>query len=124
MLNVRFDFGFIGRLFGVPRKFLSQIGAFCASLSSGHQIIDVQTPAFPNPEKSPVTIGINEAHLRAFIQQNATSGHSSPITVVTDVYWNGTQIVVSKATLSLSKGLVTGSAAATERTIGTVTYNP
>ena len=156
MLNVRFDFGLIGRLFGVPRKFLSQVGAFCASFSSGHQIIDVQTPAFPDPDKAPVTVGINEEHLRAFIAaavdisscltdsdvgvpggvaayshghqlseiSDFPSSSASSITVVTDVDWDGTQLVVSKATISLSNGIVTGCTATTGRNIGTVTYNP
>jgi len=71
MLNVRFDYGFIGRLFGVPRKFLSQVGAFCASFASGHQIIDVRTPAFPDPEKNPVTVGIDEEELKKFIKEQS-----------------------------------------------------
>ncbi len=73
MLNVRFDYGFIGRLFGVPRKFLSQVGAFCTSFASGHQIIDVRAPAFPDPEKNPVTVGINEEQLDAFIKERAAT---------------------------------------------------
>jgi len=68
MLNVRFDYGFVGRLFGVPRKFLSQIGAFCASFASGHQIIDVRAPAFPDPEKNPVTVGIHEDRLVQWLE--------------------------------------------------------
>ena len=69
MLNLRFDFGSIGRLFGVPRKFLSQVGAFCVSFSSGHQIIDVRVPAFPEPNADPVTVGINEDVLKSFIEE-------------------------------------------------------
>ena len=74
MLNLRFDYGFIGRLFGVPRKFLSQVGAFCVSFASGHQIIDVRAPAFPDPEDNPVTVGINEDHLKSFVRDNETMG--------------------------------------------------
>ena len=78
MLNIRHDFGFFGRLFGVPRKFLSQVGAFCASLTSGHPIIDVRVPAFPDPGGNAVTIGVDEDALSQFVKAqtvNAGTGN-------------------------------------------------
>ena len=68
-------------------------------------------------------IGISEEWLKAKIPSSG-SGYSNSITVVTDVDWNGTQLVVSKATISLSNGIVTGCTATTGRNISTVTYNP
>lgn len=79
MLNLRFDYGFVGRLFGVPRKFLSQVGAFCVSFASGHQIIDVRAPAFPDPKNNPVTVGIDEEQLKSFVRDNERMAAASTL---------------------------------------------
>ena len=68
MLDLKHSFGLFGRIFGVPRKFLSQVGAFCASMTSGHSIISVNVPAFPDPVLNPVKIGIDETNLKSFIE--------------------------------------------------------
>jgi len=70
MLELKHNFGLFGRIFGVPRKFLSQVGAFCASLTSGHSIIDVRVPAFPDPGGDPVKIGIDEDQLEKFVKDS------------------------------------------------------
>lgn len=69
MLNVRYDYGFLGKLFGVPRKLLSQLGGFCTSFTVEGRILKATFPAFPVPDKNPVKFWLDEEELAAFIEE-------------------------------------------------------
>lgn len=58
--SVRSDFGFIGRLFGVPRSWLSKVGAFCSSFCATGRFMKLEIPDNPDPCNAPVKIGIDE----------------------------------------------------------------
>lgn len=66
MLDLRHDFGFSGKLFGVPRKFLSQVAAFCKSFTVTGGVLKVRIPAFPDPENNPIQLWLDEDELAAF----------------------------------------------------------
>lgn len=63
MFGVKTRFGMIGRLFGVPRAWLSQVGGFCSSWKSVHNIIRLNIPDFPSRE-NPITIGVDEESIK------------------------------------------------------------
>ena len=73
MFSVRHDFGISGRIFGIPRAWLSRIGAFCSSFSTRGRLINISIPDNPSPNSAPVVFEINEAALRAFVIANAPS---------------------------------------------------
>lgn len=50
------------------------------------------------------------------------SGQTTALTSVSDVTWNGTQLVINKKKLSYNKGLLTAVTNATTTYIDTVTY--
>jgi len=66
MFGVKTRFGMIGRLFGVPRAWLSQVGGFCSSWKSVHNIIRLNIPDFPS-RNNPITIGVDEDALSDII---------------------------------------------------------
>lgn len=52
------------------------------------------------------------------------TGTSATIPFVSDVSWNGTQLVITKQQLVFTNGILTAWQVATGKTINTVTYNP
>lgn len=85
MFSVRHDFGISGRIFGIPRAWLSRIGAFCSSFSTRGRLINISIPDNPSPNKAPVVFEINEDALRAFVIDNAPSSDPTiPTNVLTD----------------------------------------
>lgn len=67
MFTCRRDFGFLGRLFGVPRTWLSQVGAFCSSWSTEGRLLYLIMPALPDPGTAPIKLGIDEEALGEFV---------------------------------------------------------
>lgn len=70
MFTLRRDFGMFGRLFGVPRAWLSRVGAFCSSWCPEGGLVTLKIPDFPDPTKNPIKVGIDEDELKKFVQKN------------------------------------------------------
>ena len=79
MFNVKTDFGFVGRLFGVPRAWLSKVGAFCSSWTTHGRIITLERPDNPDPEHAPIRIGIDEEALGEFVDARGTDMGENPV---------------------------------------------
>lgn len=77
MFSEKRDFGMIGKIFGVPRRWMTRIASFCSSLTVSHPILTIKKPDFPDPTKNPVEIGIDEEVLKAFIEANGGSGNQN-----------------------------------------------
>ena len=79
MFNVKTDFGFVGRLFGVPRAWLSKVGAFCSSWSTHGNIITLERPDNPDPEHAPIKLGIDEEALGEFVDAHGADMGEEPV---------------------------------------------
>ena len=79
MFNVKTDFGFVGRLFGVPRAWLSKVGAFCSSWTTHGNIITLERPDNPDPEHAPIKLGIDEEALGEFVDARGTDMGEAPV---------------------------------------------
>lgn len=79
MFNVKTDFGSFGRLFGVPRAWLSKVGAFCSSWTTHGRIITLERPDNPDPEHAPIRIGIDEEALGEFVDARGTEMGEEPV---------------------------------------------
>lgn len=77
MFTCKRDFGFFGRLFGVPRAWLSHVGAFCSSWSTEGRLLNLSIPALPDPENAPIKLGIDEDALTEFVRGVSGDGDSS-----------------------------------------------
>lgn len=64
---VKRDFGSAGRLFGVPRAWLSRVGAFCSSFCTEGRFLKMSRPDNPDPVDAPVKLGIDESALAGFV---------------------------------------------------------
>lgn len=62
MINLRRDFGMVGKLFGVPRKIITQLCNFASFWQVESSILTLEIPAFPS-EKNPVTLTLDEDNL-------------------------------------------------------------
>ncbi len=82
MFSIRRDFGLFGKMFGVPRAWLSRIGAFCASWTVEGNILNLVIPEFPDPVKNPIRLSIDADALRDLLGAGAAGtvksvdGHS------------------------------------------------
>lgn len=95
----------VGKLFGIPRRWLTRIGSFCASLTVGHPILTIRKPDFPDPVKDPVEIGINEDALKDFVKNQAIPDNL--VTTDTQQTISGTKTFTSNTSFATSTGKTT-----------------
>lgn len=95
----------VGKLFGIPRRWLTRIGSFCASLTVGHPILTIRKPDFPDPVKDPVEIGIDEDALKDFVKNQAIPDNL--VTTDTQQTISGTKTFSSDTSFNTSAGNTT-----------------
>ena len=89
MFSIRRDFGLSGKIFGIPRAVLARVCAFCSSWSVEGKVIKLEIPEFPDPEKNPIKLSVDEDELRSIVGGGSGSAPENPGSAKTSlVYTN------------------------------------
>jgi len=78
MFGVKTDFGMMGRLFGVPRAWLSRVGAFCTFWRVESPIIKLVVPDFPNRD-NPIRLGVDADALAEAVSDSVNGSMGNPV---------------------------------------------
>lgn len=84
MFSIRRDFGFFGKIFGVPRAWLSRVGAFCSSWSVEGNLLTLSIPENPDPLRNPIRLGLNSDAIAALTGSASGTGTAVDETASTD----------------------------------------